>query len=105
MKTKCDFRTELLRVKLAQTRYGRVLLHLGCLTVRPSRWSWHWHGILRELSYAHRTVVLTEFCRRIDFAPNPPHRLKLHHAQRDNQNRGKVHANIQDHISTASSRN
>ena len=53
MKTKCNFRTELLRVKLAQTRYGRVLLHLGCLTMRPSHFSWHWHGILRELSCAH----------------------------------------------------
>jgi hypothetical protein len=53
MKTKCNFRTELLRIKLAQTRYGRVLLHLGCLMMRSSHFSWHWHGILRELSYAH----------------------------------------------------
>ena len=35
---------------------------------------------------------------------NQPDKLRLHHAQRDNQNRGKVHANIHHQISTASAR-
>jgi hypothetical protein len=53
MKTKYNFRTELFKIQLAQSHCGRVLLHLGCLTMRPSHLSWHWHGILRELSYAY----------------------------------------------------
>jgi len=29
---------------------GRVLLHLICLVRRPDHASWHWQGIVRELS-------------------------------------------------------
>ncbi len=39
--------------RLGQSRHGRVLLHLGCLVAHPSHFQWHWHGILRELAYAH----------------------------------------------------
>jgi hypothetical protein len=48
--TKTAFKPEVLTTKLAQSRYGRVLLHLSCLAVRPNHLSWHWHGILRELA-------------------------------------------------------
>jgi hypothetical protein len=50
---KTDFKPEVLKIKLAQSRSGRMLLHLSCLAVRPSHLSWHWHGILRELAHAH----------------------------------------------------
>jgi len=38
-----------MKLKLAQTRWGRVLLHVACLTTHPGHWGWHWKGILREL--------------------------------------------------------
>ncbi|HYT60960.1 MAG TPA: hypothetical protein VEL06_12360 [Haliangiales bacterium] len=41
-----------MKMKLAQTRCGRVLLHLACLAMRPEHLSWHWHGIVRELAHA-----------------------------------------------------
>jgi hypothetical protein len=51
--TTTAFKPEVLTAKLAQTRCGRVMLHLGCLVMRPSHLNWHWHGILRELEHAH----------------------------------------------------
>jgi hypothetical protein len=38
-----------MKLKLAQNRWGRVLLHVACLAARPGHWGWHWQGILREL--------------------------------------------------------
>jgi hypothetical protein len=39
-----------LRLALASSRTGRVLLHALCVLRRPSHSSWHWRGILREFS-------------------------------------------------------
>ncbi|HTL58281.1 MAG TPA: hypothetical protein VL361_21520 [Candidatus Limnocylindrales bacterium] len=41
-----------MKIRLAQTRFGRVLLHVGCCLKRPGHLSWHWHGILREFAQA-----------------------------------------------------
>ena len=41
-----------MKLKLAQTRLGRVLLHLACLVAQPAHLNWHWHGIVRELGGA-----------------------------------------------------
>jgi hypothetical protein len=39
-----------LRLALASSRTGRVLLHALCVLRRPSHSSWHWRGIVREFS-------------------------------------------------------
>ena len=46
-----------MKLKLAQTRSGRVLLHLACLVARPSHLGWHWHGIVRELGSLFKNVA------------------------------------------------
>jgi hypothetical protein len=38
-----------MKLKLANCRWGRVLLHLACITTHPKHRAWHWQGILREL--------------------------------------------------------
>jgi hypothetical protein len=35
---------------LAETSFGRVLLHLACL-LRDHRVRWHWSGIVREFRH------------------------------------------------------
>jgi hypothetical protein len=43
-----------IRILLAQTRMGRVLLHSACLARRPANLGWHWKGIIREFCSSHR---------------------------------------------------
>jgi len=38
-----------MKLKLAHSRWGRVLLHVACLAAHPAHWAWHCKGILREL--------------------------------------------------------
>jgi hypothetical protein len=38
-----------MKLRLAESSYGRVLLHLVCCLRRPGSLSWHWNGILREV--------------------------------------------------------
>jgi beta-fructofuranosidase/levanase len=53
-----NYSVKLTRAKtaLAQTRAGRVVLHLACL-LRGGKWSWHYTGLRRELG-ARRIVAL-----------------------------------------------
>ena len=41
-----------MQLKLAKTRFGRVLLHIVCCLQRPGHLRWHWHGIVREFAPA-----------------------------------------------------
>ena len=41
-----------MKLRLAQTCLGRVLLHVACCFKRPDHLSWHWHGIIREFVHA-----------------------------------------------------
>jgi hypothetical protein len=38
-----------MQMRLAESRYGRVLLHLIC-ALHDHQLRWHWRGILREFS-------------------------------------------------------
>ena len=38
------------KVALASSRPGRVLLHAICLCRNPAHAHWHWRGMLRELA-------------------------------------------------------
>ena len=39
-------------LKLAQTRFGRVLFHFVCCLLKPKHLGWHWRGIVREFPFA-----------------------------------------------------
>jgi len=39
------------RVKLAESRGGRIALHLLCLFSRPQHATWHLRGMWRELGH------------------------------------------------------
>jgi hypothetical protein len=43
---------QLMSLRLAQTRFGRLLLHVACCLKRPDHLRWHWNGIVRELGAA-----------------------------------------------------
>jgi len=36
-----------MKAHLAQTSFGRILLHVRCLC-RDHKYQWHWRGIVRE---------------------------------------------------------
>jgi len=36
-----------MQAKLAQSSFGRILLHLAC-ACRDQKYQWHWRGIRRE---------------------------------------------------------
>lgn len=40
-----------MQARLAQTRFGRIALHLLCAW-RDHKYRWHWQGIRREVSWA-----------------------------------------------------
>jgi hypothetical protein len=40
------------KFRLAQTRFGRVVLHVVCCLRKPKHVSWHWQGIVREFASA-----------------------------------------------------
>jgi hypothetical protein len=42
-----------MQAQLAQTSFGRILLHLACLC-RDHKYQWHWQGIRREATCAVR---------------------------------------------------
>src|SRR6267142_5414674 len=46
------FSREVIKLRLAQTRFGRVLLHVICCLRKPRSLSWHWRGIVREFARA-----------------------------------------------------
>jgi len=37
-----------MELKLAQSSFGRILLHLACV-YRDHKYQWHWSGIRREI--------------------------------------------------------
>ena len=37
------------KLKLSNSRKGRIFLHLICLLCHPNHLNWHLHGIIREL--------------------------------------------------------
>jgi hypothetical protein len=43
-----------MNLKLAQTRFGRVLLHVICCLRDPRHLIWHWHGVRREFGSARQ---------------------------------------------------
>jgi len=46
-----------MKLRMAQTCFGRVLLHLLCCLRRPGHFWWHWHGIERELAKVYHKVA------------------------------------------------
>ena len=55
---------------LSQSAFGRIVLHLECALQRPSHWTWHWHGIQRELSQLLAADAWTtglSYCRQRAF--------------------------------------